>query len=109
MLGWGRWLTQSWPLLAKAHVPKYHPYDAIHWNTLKIRKRVAHLEKVKYKIRAVKSVAGRFRLTRFGWERRRARFNGWRKREMTTAKKKQLRTIEYVHRGIDLQLTAYGH
>lgn len=40
----------------------------------------------------------RMRLTRFGWERRRARFNGRWKRRRTFASKKQSKTIQYLHR-----------
>uniref|UniRef100_A0A7S0ZPT4 Uncharacterized protein n=1 Tax=Noctiluca scintillans TaxID=2966 RepID=A0A7S0ZPT4_NOCSC len=40
----------------------------------------------------------RFRLTRFGWERRRARLRGWKKRLRSSASKKQSTMIQFVHR-----------
>merc|ERR1712014_432305 len=43
-------------------------------------------------------VLKRFRLTRFGWERRRARFHGWKKRRRSAASKAQSRKIQFVHR-----------
>lgn len=44
-------------------------------------------------------VMKKFRLTRFGWERRRARLRGWRKRNRSWASKRKSRTIEFTHRG----------
>eukprot|EP00931_Biecheleriopsis_adriatica_P005596 TRINITY_DN107089_c0_g1_i1.p1 TRINITY_DN107089_c0_g1~~TRINITY_DN107089_c0_g1_i1.p1 ORF type:complete len:203 (-),score=24.58 TRINITY_DN107089_c0_g1_i1:104-685(-) len=43
-------------------------------------------------------VLKRFRLTRFGWERRRARFHGWKKRRRSSASKENSRKIQFVHR-----------
>lgn len=43
-------------------------------------------------------VLKRFRLTRFGWQRRRARLNGRRKRLRSYASKQNSKKIEFVHR-----------
>mmetsp|Transcript_13511 Transcript_13511/g.24953 ORF Transcript_13511/g.24953 Transcript_13511/m.24953 type:complete len:84 (+) Transcript_13511:2-253(+) len=40
----------------------------------------------------------RFRLTRFGWERRRSGFNGHRRRLLSWQLKRNRRKIEYLHR-----------
>mmetsp|Transcript_13768 Transcript_13768/g.27809 ORF Transcript_13768/g.27809 Transcript_13768/m.27809 type:complete len:229 (+) Transcript_13768:38-724(+) len=49
-------------------------------------------------------VLKRFRLTRFGWERRRSRFNGWMKRKRGWLSKRNSRKIEYLHRADEQKL-----
>jgi len=49
-------------------------------------------------------VLKKFRLTRFGWQRRRARFNGWMKRKRSWLSKRNSRKIDFLHRSDEQKL-----
>merc|ERR1740121_1181137 len=72
--------------------------NVIPWNRV-MTKVYAQEKKQRYsKAKNHSEVLKRLRLTRFGWERRRARLRGKAKRKRSSASKKKSRTIEFLHR-----------
>lgn len=76
----------------------YRVQNMIPWR--RVRGRVVAFDMQSRKARAKNhaETLKRFRLTRFGWERRRARLHGKARRNRSWASKRKSRTIEYVHR-----------
>merc|ERR1712151_725900 len=76
----------------------YKAYKVIPWD--RVRRRVLESENkwLNFKHKNHSETLKRFRLTRFGWERRRAGLNSTRRRNWSHAHKKKTRAIDYVHR-----------
>ncbi|CAK0870020.1 unnamed protein product [Prorocentrum cordatum] len=91
------WLpTAAWSQLTAVRC--YDVQKAIEWR--RVREREESYQKLRNSAKGKnhKETAKRFRLTRFGWERRRARFHSFKKRQRSWASKRQSRTIAYLHR-----------
>eukprot|EP00927_Polykrikos_kofoidii_P067658 TRINITY_DN63102_c0_g1_i1.p1 TRINITY_DN63102_c0_g1~~TRINITY_DN63102_c0_g1_i1.p1 ORF type:complete len:245 (-),score=34.78 TRINITY_DN63102_c0_g1_i1:135-869(-) len=76
----------------------YNVVKAIPWR--RVRSRIVAFDRKQRKSKAKNhaDTLTRFRLTRFGWERRKAGLRAMAKRRKSWASKKRARTIEYVHR-----------
>mmetsp|Transcript_1621 Transcript_1621/g.2547 ORF Transcript_1621/g.2547 Transcript_1621/m.2547 type:complete len:159 (-) Transcript_1621:109-585(-) len=76
-------------------IPQHMVRGKMHQNDIKQRsqKGKPHAETLK-----------KFRLTRFGWERRRSRFRGWKKRQRSWLSKSNSRKIQYLHRADEQKL-----
>mmetsp|Transcript_28308 Transcript_28308/g.65646 ORF Transcript_28308/g.65646 Transcript_28308/m.65646 type:complete len:204 (+) Transcript_28308:25-636(+) len=72
--------------------------NKINWPRVREKVKQYQDRNKKDKMRNHSETLARFRLTRFGWERRRARFNGKRKRRRSRAAKMQSKKITFVHR-----------
>eukprot|EP00397_Hematodinium_sp_SG-2012_P046448 GEMP01052480.1.p1 GENE.GEMP01052480.1~~GEMP01052480.1.p1 ORF type:complete len:183 (+),score=35.15 GEMP01052480.1:241-789(+) len=79
-------------------VREYRSNKAIDFVRIKEKQRALDLMNKKVKLKNHAGVLQRFRLTRFGWERRRAGLHAQRKCRMTRKSKKEARRIDYVHR-----------
>eukprot|EP00747_Dinoflagellata_sp_TGD_P208841 gnl/TRDRNA2_/TRDRNA2_82285_c0_seq1.p1 gnl/TRDRNA2_/TRDRNA2_82285_c0~~gnl/TRDRNA2_/TRDRNA2_82285_c0_seq1.p1 ORF type:complete len:187 (+),score=20.78 gnl/TRDRNA2_/TRDRNA2_82285_c0_seq1:92-652(+) len=79
-------------------VRMYHVEKTIPWHRIRRKMQAQEIKQRKSKERNHSEILKRFRLTRFGWERRRARFRGKAKRRRSWLSKRNSRKIEYLHR-----------
>ena len=75
----------------------YSPQAGIDWTKIKLRERALVVQKARKVPRIRKAALDRFRLTRFGWQHRRARLHSRERRNMRSYLRKRHRGIGFVH------------
>jgi hypothetical protein len=75
----------------------YSPQAGIDWTRIKLKERAMVVQKARKLPRIRKAALDRFRLTRFGWQHRRARLHSRERRNMRSYLKKRHRSIGFVH------------
>merc|ERR1711860_355287 len=85
-------------VLVRTYTKRKKFSNTIPWQLIRTKELENAEKERKSKAKSHKETLERFRLTRFGWERRRARFNARRRRNFSYQTKQRVKKIEFVHR-----------